>query len=245
MGSASLQGTVWDQLRQRDLKAFAQLLPTSTIGQAARQAGVALGKGPLPLGNLVWLALASAWHGSKSFAEVLGLVLKLLRDQSAWAGSERAAAQRRGRQPARRQRRHKHDPRGGDPTCLSEEAFVQARRRMPGSFWVALIVRLTDTFEQPHGDRVRWKQFRLLALDGTTIQLESWRRLTDYFGSAGNGRGRARTQARMVMVPSPLVRLPWRYELTPLAEGERTVAGRLLTGLRADDLVRMDRGFCS
>jgi hypothetical protein len=245
MCSDSLQGRVWEQLRQRDLQEFARFLPAPTLLQAARQAGVALGKGPLHLGNLVWLALASALHGSKSFAEILVLVLKLLRDSPDWSMSELAAAQRQGQRHARAQKRSKHDPRGQDPTRLSEEAFVQARQKMPWSFWVALIALLTDTFEQRHGDRVRWKKFRLLALDGTTIRLDNWPRLTGYFGSARNGRGRAQTQARLVMLQLPLVRVPWRYELTPLAEGERTVAARLLAGLCADDLVLMDRGFWS
>jgi hypothetical protein len=241
----SLQVTVWDQLRQRDLRALGRFLPASTIVQAARQAGLAVGKGPLHLGNLVWLALAAALHGGKFFADVLVLVLKLLHDAPDWSASELASAQRQGQQRARRQKRHKHDPRGQDPTQLSEEAFVQARRKMPWSFWVALLMALTDRFEQQHGGRVRWKRFRLLALDGTTIQLENWPRLTEHFGSVRNGRGRARTQARLVMVQYPLVRLPWRYELTPLAQGERTVASRLLRGLRGDDLVLMDRGFWS
>jgi len=47
------------------------------------------------------------------------------------------------------------------------------------------------------------------------------------------------------MLQLPLVRLPWRYELGPITEGERTVAARLLGHLRADDLVLMDRGFFS
>lgn len=245
MCSNSLQVTVWDQLRQRDLQPFARLLPAQTIAQAAEAASVAQGKGPLHLGNLVWLALASALHTNKNFADVLLLILKLLRDAPTWPQSELAAAQRRGQQQAQRQKRAKHDPRGSDPTQLSEEAFVQARRKLPWPFWVGLLSLLTTTFEQQQGDRVRWKQFRLLAVDGTTVALDNWSRLTDHFGSARNGRGRNRTQARLVMVQYPLVRLPWRYELTPLAEGERTVAGRLLTGLRADDLVLLDRGFWS
>src|SRR5437588_224438 len=134
----SLQGTAWDQLRQRDLKPFARLLPPALVTQAAQQAGVGLGRGPLHLGTLVWLAL-----------------------------------------------------------------------------------------------------------DGTTLRLDNWPRLQAHFGSSGNGRGRAHTQARLVMLQLPSVRLPWRYELTPLAEGERTVAGRLLSELRPDDLVLMDRGFWS
>jgi hypothetical protein len=243
MCSDSLQGTVWDQLRQRDLQALARFLPATTVLQAARQAGTAVGKGPLHLVNLVWLALASALQGGKSFAEVLGLVLKLLQDAPAWSASELADAQRQGQRQARTQPRSKHDPRGQDPTRLSEEAFVQARRKVPWSFWVALLMLLTDTFATQHDARVRWKKFRLLALDGTTLTLANWSRLTEHFGSARNGRGSVRTQARLVMLQYPLVRVPWRYELTPLAEGERTVASRLLAGLRADDLVLMDRGF--
>lgn len=245
MGLDSLKVTVWDQLRQRDLKAFARFLPAPTIARVAGAAGVAFGKGPLHVGNLVWLALGSALHGSKCFADILGLVLKLLQDAPDWPSSPLDTAQRQGKRQARTQKRHKHDPRGQDPTCLSEEAFVQARRKLPWSFWVALLVQLTDTFEEQHGDRVRWKKFRLLALDGTTINLDRWPRLTEHFGSAGNGRGRRQTQARMVMLQLPLARIPWRYELTPLAEGERTVATRLLRDVRADDLVLMDRGFWS
>jgi hypothetical protein len=42
-----------------------------------------------------------------------------------------------------------------------------------------------------------------------------------------------------------LARLPFRYELGTLAEGERAVASRLLQGLCRNDLVLMDQGFWS
>jgi hypothetical protein len=236
--------TVWDQVRQHDLKPFARLVRPAVVAAAATQAGLSPGRGPLHAGNLVWLALAAALDPFRSFADVLTSILTLLRDSPAWTASATASLQRRQRRAVRARPRHKHDPRGQDPTRLSEEAFVQARRRLPQKFWAALLGVLTDAFERQHGDRVRWKNFRLLALDGTTVKLPAWRRLTDYFGSA-NGRGRRRTQARLVMLQMTLARIPWRYELTPLAQGERTVAGRLLEGLRADDLVLMDRGFWS
>jgi hypothetical protein len=236
---------LWNSLRQRDLTAFRRWLDGSAIDQAAALAGVALGTGPLHLGTLTWLALAGALHTTKNFAGVLQLVIKLLQDDPQWQTSAFAALQRRGRQQAQRQRRGKHDPRGTDPCVVSEEAFVQARQRMPWGFWVALLVVLTARFEQAHGPRVRFKHFRLLALDGTTINLDHWRRLTDYFGSASRGKGRRQTQARMVMLQLPLVRLPWRYEVTPLAQAEKTVAARLLGEVRSDDLVLMDRGFWS
>ena len=237
--------TVWDTLRQSDWKALQRFLHPGVWTEAASQAGVRLGRGPLHLGNLVFMALGAAWFRTKSFADVLVVVLKLLRDAPAWSDSPLATLQRRGRDRAQRQRRRAHDPRGQDPTELSEEAFVQARRKMPWSFWAALLLILTRDFEAAHGSRLRWKRFRLLALDGTGIALPHWKRLADAFGTAKNGRGRRRTQARLVMLQAPLVRLPWRYELTPWTEDERSVATRLLRGLGRDDLVLMDRGFWS
>jgi hypothetical protein len=236
--------TAWDHLRQCDWKAFQRFLHPGVWKGAAQTAGLKLGAGPLHLGNLVFLAVGAAWMRTRSFADVLVAVLKLLRDADDWSDSPLADLQRRGRQQARRQRRGPHDPRGQDPTQLSEEAFVQARRRVPESFWVALLLVLARDFEAAHGARVRWKHFRLLALDGTSLALPHWRRLAASFGTAKNGRGR-RTQARLVMVQFPQVRLPWRYELTPWTDDERAGAARLLRGLRRDDLVLMDRGFWS
>jgi hypothetical protein len=51
--------------------------------------------------------------------------------------------------------------------------------------------------------------------------------------------------ARLIMIQMPLVRMPWRYELTPVREAESHVAARLLVDLRANDLLLVDRGFWS
>ena len=92
---------------------------------------------------------------------------------------------------------------------------------------------------------MRYKRFRLLTLDGTCLDLAHWKPLRDHFGTTSNGKGRRRASARLVLLQLPFVRLPWRYELTPITEGEPTVAARLLGQLRRDDLVVMDRGFFS
>jgi hypothetical protein len=128
---------------------------------------------------------------------------------------------------------------------VSEEAFTQARHKVPWSFWTALTLLLAEDFQRRHQDQVRWNGLRLLTLDGTTLQLERWNPLLKYFGSTSNGRGRCNPQARLVMLQLPLVRLPWKYDLTPLKDSEVTVAKRLLQGLAANDLVLMDRGFFS
>jgi len=238
---------VWEQIRQHDLRVFSRFLPSAVFGEAAQRAGVRLGKSALALPTLVMFGLAAAFHRTKSFAAVLVLTVKLLEDSQQWKHSPLAAARRNSRRAQKRrgpQKRSKHDPRGGDPTAVTEEAFVQARQRMPLSFWAALLMLLAERFQEAHGKQLRWHEFRLMALDGTTLNLPNWRALRDHFGSAQNGKS-WRAQARMVMLQFPLARLPFRYELGTLAEGERAVASRLLAGLCRNDLVLMDQGFWS
>ena len=82
-------------------------------------------------------------------------------------------------------------------------------------------------------------------LDGTHVPLARWKGLIDYFGTAKNGKkkGHQRPQARMVMLALAQTRTPWRYEITPWSTHEQAIPHRLLVGLRANDLVLMDRGF--
>lgn len=141
--------------------------------------------------------------------------------------------------------RSKHDPHGHDPTVVSEEAFTKARRLLPLDFWRCLLVLLGERFEAAHGRLVRWRRFRLLALDGTSIKLSGWKRLAAFFGTAGNGKGKASPQARLVMLQFPRVRIPYRYELGPSRLSEKTLACRLIDHLVPNDLLLLDRGFWS
>ena len=236
---------VWDQIRQHDLRAFAKWLSPELLTTAAAKAGVRVGKGPLYVVNLTWLAVAAALHASKSFADVLTLTLKLLSDTQEFAstplGKERNNAKRR----KGTGRRSRHDPRRRDATVVSEEAFTKARRFLSIDFWRALFALLGECFEVAHGKWVRWKGFRLLALDGTSITLPGWQRLAEYFGTAKNGKEKQAPQARLVMLQFPLARIPYRYEPGPNGVGEKTLASRLIEHLLPNDLVLLDRGFWS
>ncbi len=239
---------VWDKIRQRDFRAFAPWLTREVIEQAALRAGVTLGGGPLCLFVLVWLAVACALHPAKSFASVLGLALKLMRNDPAWDPDAFApkdpTADRTPRHNAKPQ--SKHDPHGsGDPLQLSASAFTQARAAMPWAFWVALVLVLAQRFEEQHSDLIHFKRFRLLALDGTCLKLDHWGDLMERAGTSENGKGLPTPQARLLLLQLPLVRLPVRFELVPFHVGERTVAGTVLEALRRDDLVLLDRGFWS
>ena len=233
---------VWEQIRQHDLRAMTRLLPQSVLVQAGEKAGLQIVHSALALPNLVWLGVLSAVHSSQSFGSVLSLTVRLL-DMSA-NGLPEPIARIRKNQTRRQATRSKHDPRGKEVTEVTEEAFAQARKRMPATLWNVLIELLTERFEAEHQPLNQWKQFRLLALDGSTIRLPQYKSLAKHFGTAGNGKSRT-VQARMVMLQLPFVRLPWRYELCRIDEGERTIAARLLNTVRRNDLVLMDQGFWS
>jgi len=250
MFTDELRRNVWQQIRQRDLRQFERFLPPALIKQAAVQAGARMGRGALNLATLTWLGLASAFHSTQNFASVLSLTIRLLQDNGQWLGKDSApstgqAKGLRGKSKPQRSKRSKHDPHGTDPNHLSEEAFVQARHHMPLGYWIKLILILGEQFQKEHGPLLHWKSYRLLALDGSCIQLPGHAALAEHFGRASNGHGSRTVQARMVMLQFPLVRLPWLYELSGIQEGERTVAQRLLNHLRPQDLVLMDRGFWS
>jgi hypothetical protein len=243
MFSDAYKTKVQRQLRQWDLKPFATILTTDLIARAARQAGIGLGRGALNVPTLVWLGLGSALATGRSFADVLGLVLRLIRDTHEGPFPPPPTPAKKGHA---RRARSKHDPHGRDRQALSEEAFVQARRRLPWSFWTALIVLLAERFEADYGPQVRWKHFRLLALDGTCLNLPRWPRLIEFFGLAkGKKNATARPQARLVALQLARTRITCGCDVVPVTHSELSVAERLLSGARRDDLVLMDRGFWS
>ena len=245
----------WDKIRRRDFRIFAPILTDQVIAQAAYYAGVSLGGGPLGLVVLVWLGVNSALHRDKSFSDLLAFTLKLLRNDPRWSpakllptGAEATPTpnDREARRAGARidKVRSKHDPRGaGDPFKVSDSAFTQARQAMPWAFWVALVAVLAERFENDHGDLVRFRGFRVLALDGTTLELDRWADLKNRAGAAANGKALSSPRARLVLLETPLARLPLHFHLVPYNVGERTAVEPSLDAVRRDDLLLIDRGF--
>lgn len=242
---------VWNDIRQHDVRAFSKQLTPEVFAEAARRADVRVGRSALNFVNLVWLGIAKAIHHSATFAFVLTSTLKLLEDQECFystpLGKQKRKAQRATQgKKGKGGKKSKHDPYRNDPTELTEEAFAQARQRMPMAFWVALISILAERFQQDHSQHSQFRGFRLLAMDGTTLKLPRSQRLRDYFGTPKNGtRKKAAPQARMVMLTLPDVRIPIAYAVAPLKESEIDLAMRLVPYIQADDLGLIDRGFIS
>jgi hypothetical protein len=251
MFTDEVRSEVWNQVQSRGVRAFVRFLTPDVFNQAARQVGRRIIASPLNLVNLVWLGLSHALDTTKSFANVLTVTFKILGDapHSPRAKSHHPRSRptgpndRASRRAARA--RSKHDPRRDDPTQVSEEAYVQARARMPLGFWIALIMLLADRFARQHEATLRWKHFRLLALDGTLVNLPRRAALAKSFGLGKGRRGGRSPQARLVLLQFPTTRIPYRFALGPKTEAEKTAAGTLLKSLLKDDLLLMDRGFWS
>jgi hypothetical protein len=246
---------VYDQLRENDLRAFAKYLSFGVFVEAAQRAGLRLRSCPLNLVNLVWLGIAAAWRKGESFVTILSVTLKLLQDQEHFAQSKfgqdlKKKERRRHRQTKsankrRKKKTGKHDPRGRSVQEVTEEAFAKARKSMPINFWTALIGVLAERFEAEHAERLRFRGFRLLAMDGTRLTLPDEKALRNFYGTASNAKGQHNAQARMVLLQSPLTRLPLAYQLQPVKVGEVTMARQLTSGLRPKDLVLLDSGYKS
>jgi DDE family transposase len=245
---------VQDQLREHDLRVFAKLLTTGVFVEAAGRCNLRLWSCPLNLANLAWLGISAAWRKPESFVTILTVTLKLLQDQEHFAqsalGKDLASKQRRFQEKRgrknKKEKASKHEPHGKDPTCVTEEAFAKARQRMPLTFWIAVIAVLSERFEAQHAERLRFRGFRLLAIDGTRLTLPDEQALRTFYGTASNGKGQHNAQARMVLLQSPLTRMPVAYELQPVKVGEITMARQLArTHLRRDDLILLDSGYVS
>ena len=241
---------VWEEIRQHGIRAFAGKLTPSVLVETSNRTGVQLVRSPLCLANLLWLGIAAALHTADDFAAVLTATLKILEDQQEFYSTKVGKSKKNGKRKkqkkdSRKRGASKHHPYRNDPTKVTEEAFVQARQRMPLSFWINLIIVLGEGFQEEHQSLLKFRGFRLLAMDGTCIALPNWKPLKDHFGTARNARGDQNAQARMVMLQFPLARLPYRYELCPLDNGEVTIARRLSQHLCQNDLVLLDACFWS
>jgi hypothetical protein len=234
---------IWNELRQHGIRKFSAHLTPALLAKAAQRCGLRVVRSPLCAFNLVWLGIAAAFDATKSFACILTATLKCLEDSQGFTQTKLGKSKKAAKH--RRRKRSKHSPYRNDPTIVSEEAFVKARQRIPLSFWMALLAVLCETFEEHHRERLRFRGFRILAMDGTRLSLPEAEKLHASFGNGKNALSRGCPQARMMLLQFPFVRLPYRYLLSPVSTGEITQATTLAKSLSSNDLVLLDAGFLS
>lgn len=132
-------------------------------------------------------------------------------------------------------------------TSVSEEAFCQARGQLTLGFWRNLWRTLAHRFEDRFASSLLWKNmFRLLAVDGSDVDLPIAAKVSQFFGQPRNQHGhRHQPQAKLVSLCSVLTGFCFDFKLVGKRFTEHHALRHFIRRLRGNDLVLMDRGFFS
>lgn len=128
----------------------------------------------------------------------------------------------------------------------SKSAIFQARVRLGAAPVEALFRRVAVPLARP-GWAGSWLcGKRLVAIDGTTLDVADTRANVEEFGRPGTGRGQAGfPQARVVAVAECGTHAVMDAVIGALSAGETTLARELIDRLPADTVLVADRGFYS
>jgi hypothetical protein len=129
---------------------------------------------------------------------------------------------------------------------MSQQAFSEARKKLR---WQAFRELFETTVEEMYrGTIKRWREYRLLAIDGSKINLPNDPRLREYFGTSGAGNSSPCAQGSILYdIENDLV-VDERIE--PMSSDERTVAVEHIKKLTkmerfGKELILFDRGYPS
>jgi hypothetical protein len=120
---------------------------------------------------------------------------------------------------------------------VSEEAFCQARGQLPLRFWRSLWDRLQGRYQRRFAPALLWKGiFRVLAGDGSEVQLPLIPALVAFFGCPKGGKGESRRpQGRLVAFCSVFTGFCVAFKFVPLRFSEHTVLRHLIRLLNIND----------
>ena len=132
-------------------------------------------------------------------------------------------------------------------TCITEEAFCQARKQLTMGFWRKLWEHLVSRFEAKFTSSLLWKgTFRVLAIDGSDVDLPNAPKVARFFGRPRNQQGEGRQpQAKLVALCSVFTGFCCAFKLIAKPFTEHQALQHLIRKLRINDLVLADRGFFS
>ena len=175
----------------------------------------------LPARVVVYYVLGLGLYSSASYEEVMRTLVDGLAWQSGW--------QRPWRVP-------------------SKAALFQARRRLGSEPLRALFEQVAVPLAEPATAGAFYRGWRLVGIDGTCLDVADTAANEAAFGRPGSGRGEgvgAFPQVRLVGLGECGTHALFAVAVGPLADGERTLAGRLLGALAPEMLCLADRGFYS
>src|SRR6202163_312317 len=167
---------------------------------------------------MAYFSVGMALHSEGSYEDVLSL----LTDGLSWASGE-------------------------DPIVLaSKSAIFQARARLGAEPVAGLFERVAVPLAEP-GAPGAWRAGRrLVAIDGTCLDVADTAENAQWFGRPGVNKGEqaAFPQVRLVALVECGTHAVFDAAVGPYTTAENTLAGALIDGLEPKMLLLADRGFC-
>lgn len=131
-------------------------------------------------------------------------------------------------------------------TVPSQPAISQARARLGAEPLVELFARACVPLATPATPGGFWRGWRLVSMDGTTLDVADTAENAAVFGRPGSGRGEgvgAYPQLRMVALAESGTHAMFAAAMGPCSTGETTLARELIGAMGEGMLVLADRGF--
>jgi Transposase DDE domain len=129
--------------------------------------------------------------------------------------------------------------------CCTASALCQGRSKLCGTFFHHWSSVLCDCFYRFYKKKAkRWKGFRLVAADGSTLPFVDTPELREHFGAGGN-QLTSYVLGRSFYHYDVLNQLILHADLKPYAYSEIKSASELICHLKPDMLMLYDRGFYS
>lgn len=125
---------------------------------------------------------------------------------------------------------------------VTKSAFTQARKKLKYGAFVELNRVQIDYFYQ-FLRPLTWNGWRLVAVDGSTVQVPNTPENLAHFGAWKPAKGGPCPMARISQMFDVLNDVTLDALIVPKAFGERELAAEHFAHLRIDDLVLLDRGY--
>jgi hypothetical protein len=127
---------------------------------------------------------------------------------------------------------------------FTESAFVQYRKKINPKVFRHLSNVLINEFYTDNDLAIkRWKGFRLLAVDGSSLTLPNTEELASHYGVTKNQTKNGQVQGRISVLYDVLNNYVLDAKLSPLKIGEGKLAIKHLKKCNPKDLIIYDRGY--
>lgn len=198
------------------------MFPPELVDQVVAEAGRGERRQRLlPARVVVYYVLGLALYSSSSYEEVIRMMVEGLAWQSGWARPW---------------------------SVPTKGALWQARTRLGSAPMRALFERVAVPLAMAGEQGACYRDWRLVSIDGTCVDVPDSTANDERFGRPGSGRGQgvgAFPQLRLVGLGECGTHAMIKVCHGPLADGERTLAAGVLAELSPDMLCLADRGFYS